>query len=107
VPVDIAPLPADRPPLRATVVVRNPNGLHMRPAMAFAKLAGKFRVTVRVRKQDRAVDGKSGMSLMLLAAMPGTELCLEVAGEEAEAALPVLTEALGAPSAEGLDALLH
>ena len=79
----------------------------MRPAMAFAKLAGKFRVTVRVRKQDRAVDGKSGMSLMLLAAMPGTELFLEVEGEDAAAAFPLLTEALGSPSAEGLDALLN
>jgi phosphotransferase system HPr (HPr) family protein len=105
--VDPVPLPADRSPLRATVVVRNPNGLHMRPAMAFAKLAGKYRVTVKVRKQDRAVDGKSGMSLMLLAAMPGTELCLEVDGEDAATALPVLTEALGSPSAEGLDALLN
>ncbi|HJZ91028.1 MAG TPA: HPr family phosphocarrier protein [Gemmataceae bacterium] len=94
-------------PLRATVVVRNPKGLHMRAAYAVAKVAARFRSAVTIRKQDRAVNGKSGVSLMTLAAVPGSELVLEVAGEDAAAALPVLAEALAAPSADGLDRLLH
>jgi len=98
---------ADNSPLRATVVVRNPKGLHMRAAFAFSKLAGKFRSTVLVRKQDRTVDGKSGTRLMTLGALPDTELVLEVTGEDAATALPVLTKALGAPSADGLDKLLN
>ncbi len=104
--VDIGPLTAESL-FRTTVVVRNPNGLHMRPAMAFAKLAGRFRIAVTVTKQDRAVNGKSGISLMTLAALPGTELMLEVNGEEAATAFPILAEALGAPSAEGLDMLTN
>ena len=47
------------------------------------------------------------MQLMTLAALPDTELVLEVDGEDAAAALPVLTEALGAPSADGLDRLIQ
>lgn len=96
---------ADNSPLRATVVVSNPKGLHMRAAFAFARLAGRYKATVTVRKQDRGVNGKSGVSLMTLAALPGTELVLEVAGEDAPAALPVLSQALAAPSADGLSDL--
>jgi len=88
--------------LQTTVVVRNPNGLHMRPAMAFAKIAGRFRSAVLVRKkdQDRKVNGKSGLSIMTLAVLPGTELVLEVDGDDAAAALPILAAALEAPSAD-------
>ena len=93
-------------PLRAIVVVRNPKGLHMRAAFAFAKIANRFKATVTIRKQDRAVNGKSGVSLMTLAAVPETELVLEVTGADADAAFPVLSTALGAPSADGLSDLM-
>lgn len=95
------PLP-NNGPLRRTVVVQNPQGLHMRPAMAFAKLAAGFRSAVTVRKQDRAVNGKSGLSIMTLAVLPGTELVVEVDGEDAPAALPVLAAALEAQSADDM-----
>jgi phosphocarrier protein HPr len=94
-------------PLRAIVVVRNPKGLHMRAAFAFAKIANRFKATVTVRKQDRSVNGKSGVSLMTLAAVPDTELVLEIAGNDAASALPLLTAALGAPSADGLSDLMN
>jgi phosphocarrier protein HPr len=91
--------------LERTVVVRNPQGLHMRPAMAFARLATRFRSAVTVRRQDRRVNGRSGLSLMTLAALPGTELVLEVDGDDAAAALPVLAAALEAPSADDMPPL--
>lgn len=93
--------------LRAKVVIRNPHGLHMRPAMTFARIAARFRSTVKVKKQDRAADGKSLLGLITLAALPGTELDLEVTGEDAAAALPVLAAALGAPSADVMDPVAH
>lgn len=98
---------AGNAPLRATVVVRNPQGLHMRPAMLFARIAARFRSAVTVRRQDRVVNGKSLLNLMTLAAMPGTELEVEVAGDDAAAALPVLTQALSAPSADDMSPLLN
>lgn len=79
----------------------------MRAAFVFAKLAGRFRSSVVVRKGDRTADGKSGVRLMTLGAEPGAELVLEVDGEDAAAALPVLSTALGAVSADGLDSLLN
>lgn len=91
---------------RATVKVQNPKGLHMRAAMAFAKLAAKYKAAVTVRKRDRTANGKSGMSLMLLAAEPETELLLEVQGEDAATAMSKLSTALGAKSADELKDLL-
>ena len=99
-PVDNGHPQPDSGPLRRTVIVRNPQGLHMRPAMAFARLAARFRSAVTVRKKDRAVNGKSGLSIMTLAVLPDTELVLEVDGEDAAAALPVLAAALEASSAD-------
>ena len=92
--------------LRRTVIIRNPAGLHMRAAAAFAKVAMQFHSAVTVRKQDRGVNGKSWLNLITLAARPGTELLLEVAGDDAEIAMPVLVEALGSTSPDGLETLL-
>ena len=66
--------PSDATPLRATVKVRNPRGLHMRAAFAFAKVAGRFRSNIKVRNESKIADGKSGTRLMTLGATPETEL---------------------------------
>jgi phosphotransferase system HPr (HPr) family protein len=83
-----------------TVVVRNPQGIHMRPASAFAKAAQKFQSNITVRKPGRCVNGKSPLSMMTLVAMPGTELVIEVDGIDACEAIGVLAEILGADSAD-------
>ena len=88
----------DSGPLRRTVIVRNPHGLHMRPAMAFARIANRFRSAVTIRSQTRTANGRSMVQLMTLAALPGTELVVEVDGEDAATALPVLAAALEAAS---------
>jgi phosphotransferase system HPr (HPr) family protein len=79
-------------PLLRTVTINDPQGLHMRPAAAFAKRAREFQSTVTVRRDDRAVNGKSQLDLMLLAAEPGATLVLEVAGADAEAAMTALAD---------------
>jgi phosphotransferase system HPr (HPr) family protein len=76
--------------LRRVVTVANPQGLHMRPAAAFAKAARQYASTVTVTRDDRAVNGKSQIDLLLLAAEPGAQLTLEVSGEDATAALDAL-----------------
>jgi phosphotransferase system HPr (HPr) family protein len=88
-------------PLNQTVTIRDPQGLHMRPAAAFAKAARQFQSTVTVRLNDRSVNGKSQLDLMLLAAEPGAELILEVAGEDAPGALALLADLIEAVAADG------
>ena len=70
-------------PLRRTVTGANPNGLHMRPATAFAQAARGFRSAVTVFNGPKRADGKSSLDLILLIAEPGAELVLEVDGEDA------------------------
>jgi phosphotransferase system HPr (HPr) family protein len=82
------------------VVVTNPQGLHMRPASLFAECARQFESSVTIAHADQQVDGKSVLSLLLLMAMPGAELLLEVTGRDAEKALPVLADLLAAPDPE-------
>lgn len=83
------------------VTITNPNGFHMRPAATFAELAGQFQSSIIVFKdKDQRINGKNIMELLLLAAEPGTELTLEVAGPDASAAMQVLAQLLAAPSVD-------
>lgn len=85
-------------PVQRTVCVANPQGLHMRPSAAFVELAGRFQSNVTVTHEGRSVNGKSLWDLLLLAAMPGSELTLEADGPDAKQALDALSDLLSAPS---------
>ncbi len=74
------------------VVVTNPQGFHMRPAAAFARQALQFQGQVYVTKDDQRVDGKSPLALLSLFAPPGTELTIEVTGEDPGVVLSTLAE---------------
>jgi phosphocarrier protein HPr len=68
----------------------NPLGMHARPAAEFVKLASRFKSAVEVRKDDLAVNGKSIMGVMMLAAECGSSLTIKTDGEDAEAAMHAL-----------------
>jgi phosphotransferase system HPr (HPr) family protein len=84
-------------PYRRSVVVANPSGLHMRPAAAFQQLAVKFASDVTVVNGTNKANGKSAMELILLVALPGTELTVEVSGPDAAEAIEPLAAALADP----------
>lgn len=75
----------------ATVTIRNREGMHARPVMAFIQLANQFQCAVTVRKGQYAVDGKSALQMMTLAATKGTNLVIEAAGADARQAIDELT----------------
>ena len=77
------------------VTVRNPQGLHARPADMFVRLALQFASNIEIVKDGEPFDGKSILSLMTLAAEQGTELVLRARGPDAEAALNALAELFG------------
>lgn len=74
----------------ARVTICNRKGLHARASAKFVKCAESFDATVRVTRDDRTVGGSSIMSLMALAAGPGTEIYLEAEGPEAPEAIEAL-----------------
>lgn len=77
------------------VTVRNPQGLHARPADMFVRLALQFASSIEIVKDGEPFDGKSILSLMTLAAEQGTELVLRARGPDAEAASSALAELFG------------
>jgi phosphocarrier protein HPr len=68
----------------------NPQGMHARPAAELVKVAAAFRCAVEVRKGDLAVNGKSILGVMMLAAEPGSMLRIKTDGDDAEAAMAAL-----------------
>lgn len=86
---------------RARVTIRNRKGLHARASAKFVKCAEMFNATVLVTRDDRTVGGTSIMSLMALAAGPGTELLLEAEGPEGPEALEALVALVASGFGEG------
>ena len=74
-------------------VVCNPLGIHARPASAFVQAAGGFESEIIVTNLDSGhiADGKSVMSMLMLAAPKGTRLRVEINGRDAEDAMKVLS----------------
>ena len=95
-----------KPVHQTEVEVRNPDGLHMRPAMQFVDVASQFNSNIEVSNGEYTVDGKSIMQVTMLAATCGTKLLIKATGEDAEEAVKALQELFGSrlepqsPSAE-------
>lgn len=81
--------------IECEVCIVNRAGMHARPAAEFVKLAGRFRSEITVAKDGLAVNGKSIMGVLMLAAEQGSRLRLSASGEDAEEALGALSELVG------------
>ncbi len=79
----------------------NKLGLHARAASKFVAATKGFTSQVQLSFRDQKVDGKSIMSVMLLAAPLGSELLLEVNGDDEDAAFAALTEVIESGFGEG------
>jgi phosphocarrier protein HPr len=72
------------------VTIVHPLGLHARAAARFVHAASGFASHVKVRRGNRAVDGKSIMGLLLLAAAQGSSIELSADGPDETAAVAAL-----------------
>ena len=69
-----------------SVPVVNQLGMHARAAAKFVHLATRFRSRIRVARDDREIDGKSIMGILLLAAARGATITISADGiDEGEA----------------------
>jgi phosphocarrier protein len=75
---------------RATIL--NPEGLHARLAARLVSLATRYRSAVTLQKDRQTADAKSIMSVLILAAGPGTELCIRAEGEDEHQAAESIAE---------------
>jgi len=68
--------------LEKTITIRNKLGLHARAAAKFVSHASRYGSNITVAKNNMEVNGKSIMGIMMLAASRGTELKLNIEGED-------------------------
>lgn len=83
-------MPGESPHKR--VMITNRRGLHARASAKFVNLAAQFDATVHVTgpNDGEKVVGTSIMGLMMLAAGPGSSICIEASGPQAREALNAL-----------------
>jgi phosphocarrier protein HPr len=81
--------------IRTQVKIINKLGLHARAAAKFVACTSSFSSAIQAGQDGQLIDGKSIMSVMMLAAGKGTTLDLEIEGRDEEAALNALQSLIG------------
>ncbi len=79
--------------------VQNKMGLHARPAALLVQTANKFPCEVTLVKDGQAVNGKSIMGVLMLAASKGSTILVKTEGDQAQAA----ADAIAALFAKGFN----
>jgi phosphocarrier protein len=71
-------------------VIANQLGLHARAAATLVRVASQFQAEVTIRKGDQAVNGKSILGMMTLAAAKGTPIVVTCQGQDQDKALDAI-----------------
>jgi phosphotransferase system HPr (HPr) family protein len=91
-----------------TLIVRNPSGLHARPAAIFVRSAASFDADVRVtnltRDPDKVAPAGSLLAVLALGVSRGHEIRISAEGDDADEALSTLTELVEGGLGEPVDA---
>ena len=75
-----------------TFVIKDPQGLHARPAQIFAKTALQFKSHIELLYADRRIDAKSILEILTLGADGNAQIILEARGDDAEQAAEALVQ---------------
>lgn len=86
---------------RATLKLQNRLGLHARAASRLVQTAAGFDAEVWLQRDDRRVNAKSIMGVLMLAAPCGTELVVEADGPDEHAALEAIEQLVTERFGEG------
>ena len=71
--------------------ILNHQGLHARPATALVSLASKFESDIFLIRDDKKINAKSILGILVLAAEHGSKLKIQVSGvDEAVAAAAII-----------------
>ena len=79
----------------------NKLGLHARASAKLTKLAGGFESEISISRNDRRVNAKSIMGVMMLAAGIGSVVEIEIDGPDEQAAIDALTALINDKFGEG------
>ncbi|CAM5785371.1 HPr family phosphocarrier protein [Rhizobacter sp. Root404] len=87
--------------IKQSITISNKLGLHARASAKLTKLAGSFKSDVFMSRNDRRVNAKSIMGVMMLAAGVGSVVELEVDGPDEQAAMAGLIALINDKFGEG------
>ena len=87
--------------IKQNITISNKLGLHARASAKLTKLAGNFQSDVFMTRNDRRVNAKSIMGVMMLAAGIGSVVELEVAGADEQPAMDALIALINDKFGEG------
>ncbi|MFM2426344.1 MAG: hypothetical protein RL707_170 [Pseudomonadota bacterium] len=87
--------------IKTNTTITNKLGLHARASAKLTKLAGSFPCEVWLSKGERRVNAKSIMGVMMLAAGIGSQVELEIDGEQEQAATDALLALMADKFGEG------
>ncbi len=87
--------------IKTTLTISNKLGLHARASAKVTKLAGSFQCDVFMSRNDRRVNAKSIMGVMMLAAGIGSVVEIETDGVDEQAALDALVALINDKFGEG------
>lgn len=87
--------------IKTTLTISNKLGLHARASAKLTKLAGSFKSDVFMIRNERRVDAKSIMGVMMLAAGLGAVVEIEVNGADEQAATDALAGLVNDKFGEG------
>lgn len=72
--------------------IKDPVGLHARPAGLLVKKAGEYQSKISLMKDNRTADAKSMLSIMALGAKTENELLIRIEGQDEEVAMTELEQ---------------
>jgi len=78
--------------IETELVIRNVQGLHVRAAGLFVRVAGRFKSEIFVSRDDKEVNGKSILGVIDLAAESGSTIRVRAEGPDEAAAVAALRE---------------
>lgn len=78
--------------LESRITIINKLGLHARAAAKLVSTASAYSSKIKIGHNGKEVDGKSIMSVMMLAACQGSEITVRADGDDKEQAMLAITE---------------
>ena len=87
--------------IKSRITISNRLGLHARASAKLTKLAGSFASEIHLTRNDRRVNAKSIMGVMMLAAGLGSEIEVEAAGVDEQSAVDKLVALISDKFGEG------
>ncbi|MFZ6722109.1 HPr family phosphocarrier protein [Undibacterium sp. Ji49W] len=87
--------------IQQEIEIVNKLGLHARASAKFTQTASKFKAEVWLTRNNRRVNGKSIMGVMMLAAGKGSKVLLETDGADEQACFDAIVSLVNDKFGEG------